>query len=386
MTNPSDNHLTSLTPVSPYTTLGANLPAESCALKCTTTPPPPVPHCDVVNLVAAIGSDKPSFSLPSPNPPDPSLQPLSAGPTSADKGCCKFILPENVVDYLAAAMAESTRRAYRSDLRSFLAWGGCIPASPEVIAAYLAESASTLSPVTLSRRLVAIGKAHRSVGLPDPCRTELVRSTLRGIWRLHGRPRRQIQPALREDILAMLPHMKGVRGVRDRALILIGFAGAFRRSELVALTHEDITFVKEGVTLTVKRSKTDQLGRGRRVAIPYARSHACPVKALVAWLDVAGIDGGPVFRTVGKAGAIGVQALSAQTVAALVKEYAAKAGLSANQYSGHSLRAGLITSAAKAGVSSWKIRQQTGHKSEAMLQRYIRDAEIFDGNAAGIVL
>jgi integrase len=184
----------------------------------------------------------------------------------------------------------------------------------------------------------------------------------------------------------MLPHMKGLRGMRDRALILIGFAGAFRRSELVALTYEDIDFVKEGVTLSVTRSKTDQLGRGRKVAVPYARSHACPVKALSAWLDVARINTGPLFRNVGKARAIGKHALSAQTVATLVKEYAAKAGLSADQYAGHSLRAGLITSAAKAGVSSWKIRQQTGHKSEAMLQRYIRDAEMFEGNAAGSVL
>jgi integrase len=195
-----------------------------------------------------------------------------------------------------------------------------------------------------------------------------------------------VQPALREDILAMLPHMKGVRGIRDRALILVGFAGAFRRSELVALTLEDTAFVKEGMTLTIKRSKTDQLCNGRRVAIPYARSLACPVKALTAWLEVARIEAGPIFRPVGKAGAIGIGALSAQTIALLVKEYAAKAGLSADKYAGHSLRAGLITSAAKAGVSSWKIRQQTGHKSEAILQRYIRDAEIFEGNAAGSVL
>ena len=349
-------------------------------------PLPGIRRRRAATLAATIGSDKPSFSLPSPNLSDGSVQPLPAGPIPADQGRCKLILPENVADYLAAATAESTRRAYRSDLRAFLTWGGCIPASPEVIAAFLAQSAPTLAPVTLSRRLVAIGKAHRSLGLPDPCRTELVRTTLQGIWRLHGRPQRQVQPALREDILAMLPHMKGVRGVRDRALILIGFAGAFRRSELVALRFEDVTFVKEGVTLTVTRSKTDQLGRGRRVAIPYARSYACPVKALAAWLDLARIDTGPIFRNVGKAGAIGEQALSAQSVATLVKEYAAKAGLSADQYSGHSLRAGLITSAAKAGVSSWKIRQQTGHKSEAMLQRYIRDAEIFEGNAAGSVL
>ena len=185
----------------------------------------------------------------------------------------------------------------------------------------------------------------------------------------------------------MLPHMKGVRGVRDRALILIGFAGAFRRSELVALRFEDVTFVKEGVTLTVTRSKTDQLGRGRRVArsptlapMP-ARSRPLPrgLTLLESTPARSSATSGRLAQSVSKL-------CRAQSVATLVKEYAAKAGLSADQYSGHSLRAGLITSAAKAGVSSWKIRQQTGHKSEAMLQRYIRDAEIFEGNAAGSVL
>ena len=127
----------------------------------------------------------------------------------------------------------------------------------------------------------------------------------------------------------MLPYMVGTRGIRDRALILIGFAGAFRRSELVALIHDDIAFVKEGLTLTVRKSKTDQLSEGRKIAIPFARSHACPVKALTNWLDHAGIQCGPLFRTVKKGGDIGTVALSDQSVAAIVKEYAAKAGLDA---------------------------------------------------------
>ncbi|MDP9226598.1 MAG: site-specific integrase [Actinomycetota bacterium] len=295
-------------------------------------------------------------------------------------------VPQTIADYVAAATADNTRRAYQNDLRMFLAWGGVLPSSPEAVAAYLVAHATTLSPVTLSRRLVAIGRAHTTLGHLNPCRTELVKTTLRGIWRVHGRPQRQVQPAIREDVLAMLPHMIGTRGVRDRALILIGFAGAFRRSELVSLEHDDIAFVKEGLTILIRRSKTDQIGEGRKIAIPFARSHACPVKALTHWLDHSRIQSGPLFRIVKKGGAIGTVALSAQSVAAIVKEYARKAGLNADNYSGHSLRAGLITSAAKAGVSSWKIRQQTGHKSDAMLQRYIRDADMFEGNAAGSVL
>ncbi len=295
-------------------------------------------------------------------------------------------VPQTIADYVAAATADNTRRAYQNDLRMFLAWGGVLPSSPEAVAAYLVAHATTLSPVTLSRRLVAVGRAHTTLGHLNPCRTELVKTTLRGIWRVHGRPQRQVQPALREDVLAMLPHMIGTRGVRDRALILIGFAGAFRRSELVSLEHDDIAFVKEGLTILIRRSKTDQIGEGRKIAIPFARSHACPVKALTHWLAHSRIQSGPLFRIVKKGGAIGTVALSAQSVAAIVKEYARKAGLNADNYSGHSLRAGLITSAAKAGVSSWKIRQQTGHKSDAMLQRYIRDADMFEGNAAGSVL
>jgi integrase len=291
-----------------------------------------------------------------------------------------------LAEYLAAASAENTRRSYRSDLRDFAAWGGTIPASPETVAAYLVTGAIKLSPVTLSRRVVAMAKAHGVLGYPNPCRSELVRMTLRGIWRVHGRPQRQAHPALREDVLAMLPHMKGTRGLRDRALILVGFAGAFRRSELVALESDDVAFVEEGMTLSIRRSKTDQCGEGRKIAIPYARSRACPVKALQAWLKHARIESGPLFRSVNKAGAVGTFALSAQTVATLVKEYAREAGLDAANYSAHSLRAGLITSAAKAGVSSWKIREQTGHRSEAMLYRYIRDAQMFENNAAGAVL
>jgi integrase len=169
-------------------------------------------------------------------------------------------------------------------------------------------------------------------------------------------------------------------------LILMGFAGAFRRSELVALQVRDVTFVEEGLIALVRRSKTDPFGEGRQVGLPYAHSSACPVEALRHWLTLSGIACGPLFRAVNKGGAIGAKALSAQSVALLVKEYAAKAGLDPAGFSGHSLRAGLVTSAARAGVGSWKIRAQTGHRSDAMLQRYIRDAEMFEDNATGSVL
>jgi site-specific recombinase XerD len=292
----------------------------------------------------------------------------------------------SVSDYLRASLSDNSRRSYRSDLSQFLEWGGTIPASPELVATYLAAHADHHAVATLSRRLVSIGKAHTAQGLPTPTDTELVRATLRGIRRTHGSSQRQVAPAVKEDVLAMVAALTGTKGTRDRALLLIGFAGAFRRSELVSLTVADIEQAQQGLIVTLQRSKTDQEGRGRKVAIPYARGAVCPVLALQQWIAVAGITEGPIFRGVNRHGQIADSAITPQAVAMVVKERAQAVGLNAANYSGHSLRAGLVTSAAQLGVSSWKIRQQTGHKSDAMLSRYIRDAGLFVSNASGEVL
>lgn len=255
-----------------------------------------------------------------------------------------------------------------------------------MVAQYLAAHAGLHAIATLARRLVSIGKAHTTQGMPSPTDTELVRATLRGIRHTHGSAQRQVAPAVKEDVLAMVANLEGVKGIRDKALLLIGFAGAFRRSELVSLTVADIEHAKQGLIVHLRRSKTDQDGRGRKVAIPFARGAVCPVLALQVWLDVSGIAEGPIFRPVNRHGEVANVALSAQAVALVVKERAKAVGLSPERYAGHSLRAGLVTSAAQLGVSSWKIRQQTGHASDAMLSRYIREANIFVDNAAGAVL
>lgn len=294
---------------------------------------------------------------------------------------------DTVRGYLAAAISDNTRRAYRSDLRHFFDWGGTIPASPAMVAEYLAAHAGTLAVATLVRRLAAISKAHTSQGLPSPTASELVRLTLRGIRRTHGRPQRQVAAATREDVLAMVAGLGGgLKDTRDRALLLIGFAGAFRRSELVALERKDLERLPQGIVITVKRGKTDQEGRGRRVAIPHAQGSVCPVQALNQWLSAARITEGPVFRAVGRHGRVSDRALSAEVVALVIKARAKAVGLDPARYSGHSLRAGLATSAAAEGVSSWKIRGQTGHASDAMLGRYIRDGRMFVDNAAAAVL
>jgi integrase len=180
--------------------------------------------------------------------------------------------------------------------------------------------------------------------------------------------------------------MHGTKGTRDRALILLGFAAALRRSELVALNVEDISFVGEGLIVHLRRSKTDQEGEGRKIAVPYGRTLACPVKAVQDWLGHAQIASGAVFPSVGKGGRIQPGRLAGSAVALVLKAYATKAGLPASDISGHSLRSGLVTSAAQVGASTYKIQQQTGHRSAEMVGRYIREATMFENNAAGLVL
>jgi integrase len=256
-----------------------------------------------------------------------------------------------------------------------------------MLASYLAEHAELLCVATVARRLVSIGKAHTTQGMPNPASTDLVRHLMRGLRRVYGRPQRQVAPAIKEDVLAMCAKLGNrPKDIRDRALILIGFAGAFRRSELCEINCNSISWTQAGIVILQARSKTDQEGEGRKVAIPFARGAVCPVNALKDWLEVSSISEGPIFRPVDRHGEICAGALSGDAVAMVVKQCAARAGLDPAIYSGHSLRAGLATSAAAAGVQSWKIRAQTGHKSDAMLARYIRDGELFRDNAAGAIL
>ncbi|MEZ5583321.1 MAG: integrase, partial [Candidatus Competibacteraceae bacterium] len=194
--------------------------------------------------------------------------------------------PVTVADYVQAATADNTRRAYQEDLQRFLAWGGFLPCEPEQLADYLAFHGETHAPATLARWAVSIGRAHTTLGLENPAKTDLVRTVLRGIRHRRGVAQRQVSPTLRDDLLQIVRVLgDSPRDVRDRALLLTGFAGALRRSELVALTTHDVQFGEPGLTLTIRRSKTDQQGQGRSIGIPYARGPVCPVKALHTWLN-----------------------------------------------------------------------------------------------------
>ncbi|MEP9373859.1 site-specific integrase [Mesorhizobium sp. KR1-2] len=306
--------------------------------------------------------------------------------TKSDAAKVDF-LPSEVAAAIQESLSPATQRAYADDLANFERWGGGVPANPAMVAAYLVHLAQDCRAATIARRIAALSKAHRASGLDDPCKSEIVKATLRGIRRRIGTAQREAKPLIRDDLFVVL-HCIGDRpkDLRDKALLLVGFAGAFRRSELIGLDVADIEQVRQGIVVTLRRSKTDQTGAGRKIGIPFGRTRWCPVRHLSDWLDNARIDDGAVFRSVDRHGRIADQRLSSEAVSIIVKGRTEAAGFDPNAYSGHSLRAGLATSAAMAGASTWKIRAQTGHASDAMLARYIRDGSLFEHNAAGTVL
>ncbi|THD62552.1 MAG: integrase [Bradyrhizobium sp.] len=284
---------------------------------------------------------------------------------------------EEVRRLVQAATSPNTRRAYRSDLAHFLANGGKLPATAVDVAVYLARFGGKLAIATLARRLVAIGRAHTCQDLTNPCQSEPVRLTFRGIRRTYGRPQRQAKALTKEDICAVVASLgDSLSDLRDRALILLGFHGAFRRSELCAVDCKSIAWSDRGMVITIRKSKTDQERKGRDIAMPRGRG-ICPVEALQRWLETSGINEGTVFRSIDRAGRISNAALSGDAVGVILKRRLRQVGCDPSDYSGHSLRAGFVTEAVNAGIPTWKIRRQTGHSSDTMLDRYIRRAEPF---------
>jgi integrase len=223
------------------------------------------------------------------------------------------------------------------------------------------------------------------MGMESPSHTAIVRNTMKGIRRTLGTAPLQKAAILTEDIRAMVEATDGgLIEARDRALLLLGFAGAFRRSELVELDLEDCEFGKDGLTITLRRSKTDQEGQGRRIGIPFgANPQTCPIRTLEGWLERAGITSGPLFRSINRHGRLQEGRLSGDDIARIVKKLAERVGLDPAKYAGHSLRAGHATSAAIAGASERSIMNQTGHRSVQMVRRYIREGNLWRENSAG---
>jgi integrase len=276
--------------------------------------------------------------------------------------------------YHSQARAAATLRAYRTDWRAFEIWCAthglsALPATPETIALYITELARDRKIATITRHLASIAQAHKQQGHESPTRAAVVQNVLKGIRRAKGTAPTQKAATEIAVIRAMVEQLDdSLQGIRDRAILLIGFAGAFRRSELAGLTLADVQFTNDGLVITLRTSKTDQEGEGYLKGIPYGSTPAtCPVRALRAWLDASSINTGSLFRSVWKGGRrLRPSRLNDRAIAEVVKRAAQAAGYDPTRFGGHSLRAGLVTTAAAAGVDEHTIMEQTGHKTTTM--------------------
>lgn len=309
---------------------------------------------------------------------------------------------------IAASRSQATWRAYASDWQDFLGWCerhgyGALPATSATLRAYLHALAEggyvtrsgqhrPYKAATIQRRLATITQRHKAAGWPSPCDDPTVRAVWAGIRRQLGAQGRvaprQTRPVLLDTLRSMLAVFDAEQplGKRDRALLLLGVAGGFRRSELVSLDAGDVEETGDGLRIVLRRSKTDQDARGRVVGIPYgSRPQTCPVRALRAWVEVSGITEGPLFRPIDRHGNVRPQRLSAQAVARIVRRTAEAAGLDPERFSGHSLRSGHVTAARRGGAPIEAIKRQTGHRSDAMVSVYVREADLFTDNAAAYI-
>jgi len=274
----------------------------------------------------------------------------------------------------------NTLRAYESDYKDFSVFCeknnfSSLPADPKILSLYLTHLSQTSKFSTLKRRIASISVIHKLKGHYIDTKHPIIRENLLGIKRVKGSNQKAKKPILINDLKQIIDvintlHIKEMRKTRDKALILIGFAGGFRRSELVALDNDDIEFVREGVKIFVKRSKTDQSGEGMTKAIPsFDNAFYCPVLHLQDWLAKGKSINKKVFP------------ISDKSVALIIKKYANLAGLDGNKYAGHSLRSGFATSTAESGAEERNIMAMTGHKTTQMVRRYIQEANLFKNNA-----
>ncbi|MCO6417954.1 site-specific integrase [Siccirubricoccus sp. KC 17139] len=297
--------------------------------------------------------------------------------------------------YAGDALAPETRRAYAADWAHFTAWcqqAGCapLPAEPAAVAAYLAALAPLYSRAALERRLAAIGQAHRLRELPWSAGHPAIRSTLRGIHRTHRRRPRQaaaLTSAELRRLVAACGH--DLTGLRDRALLLLGFAGALRRSELVGIAREHLRFTESGLRLLLPQSKTDQEGQGVELGITRGRrAETCPIRALEAWLEASACRFGPVFRKVDRWGNIEHRALGGDAVRDILRRRAAVAGItvpSGERLSPHGLRAGFVTEAYMAGARDEQVMDHTRHRDLKTMRGYVRRAKLVTESATKLL-
>ena len=302
-------------------------------------------------------------------------------------------LQEETLLNLQNSKASNTIRAYKSDFHDFglfCAKNGfkSIPSDPKIVSLYLTYlSTKNAKMSTLKRRLVSIGVIHKLKGHYLDTKHPSIIENIMGIKRRKGSLQKGKKPLLINNlklIINVIDKEKNeeIKKLRDRSIILIGFSGGFRRNEIVSLNYEDLDFVEEGLKISLKKSKTDQFGKGFIKGLPYFdNSQYCPVVSVQKWIEISKINSGPLFRRFIKGSKLSDKRLSDQTVALLIKDYLKIAGIESRNYSGHSLRSGFATSAAESGAEERSIMAMTGHKSTEMVRRYIKEANLFKNNA-----
>ena len=302
-------------------------------------------------------------------------------------------LQDETIKNLNSSKAKNTVRAYKSDFEDFGLF--CVkngfkslPSDPKIVSLYLTYlSSKDIKISTIKRRLVSIGVIHKIKGHYLDCKHPIIIENFMGIKRLKGVNQKGKKPLLINNLKQIIDvinkeNAADIKKLRNKALLLTGFSGGFRRNEIVSLNFEDIEFVFEGVKITIKKSKTDQFSEGFTKGIPrFENSLYCPVTSLKRWINFAKIKKGPLFRRFSKGSKLTDLRLTDQSVALIIKEYLNKAGIDSKNYSGHSLRSGFATSAAEAGAEERSIMAMTGHKSSEMVRRYIKEANLFKNNA-----
>ena len=301
-------------------------------------------------------------------------------------------LHDETLENLKSSKANNTLRAYKSDFKDFGAF--CVkhgfssmPTEPKVVSLYLTHLSANSKISTLRRRLVSIGVVHKLKGHYLDTKHPVIIENLMGIKRKKGSIQIGKKPILinhLKQIINVIDQQKieKIKKIRNRTLILIGFGGGFRRTELISIDHEDIDLVEEGVKITLRRSKTDQFGEGLVKGLPYFTNEKyCPVTSLKNWLNISKIKTGPIFRRFTKGSILTSHRLTDQSVVLIIKDCLKLAGIENTNFSGHSLRSGFATVAAESGADERSIMAMTGHKTTQMVRRYIREANIFKNNA-----
>lgn len=299
-------------------------------------------------------------------------------------------LSDKSMNSLSVTKANHTIDAYESDWNDFCDWcryhhQTSYPAKPETIVNYINDLADYAKASTIRRRISAISENYNASGdhVENPCRAWIVKEALIGLTRLKGTVQKGKTPIYWEEIEEMIHRMNlsSLQALRDRAVLLLGFMGAFRRSELAGLDVEDIRKYPQGIVVTIRHSKTDQTSAGQQIGIPYlSHSSMDCIHALQEWLTAAGITSGPLFRSFLKNGKVSSRRLSDKSINLIVKKYAASIGLNPEMYGAHSLRHGFATYAALQGVEERLIMKQTRHRSVEMVRRYINEADLFTNN------